>query len=645
MGLAGRRRPGGGGVLPKMSLPSLNFLIIGAGSRGTAYARAVNATTITDSHPVARIAAVAEPDPFKRAEFGRNFIWGGHGHGHGHGREGPRPGQEFSGWKEWIAWEDARRRRTTTKARAGDGEVDVERVDELGDAEAEAEVVITGVFVCTLDDSHAEILRALAHLQLHVLCEKPLALSLEDCLSIRDAYTTSESNQLPHDDHHHHHNNNHHPDGGSHVQQPQQQQQKIFSIGHVLRYSPHNTLLRRLLLQDRVIGDVVSLEHTEPIGWWHFTHSYVRGNWRHTTPQGVGTLLTKSCHDIDFIMWLLSSPADPTDALATPHLPSAISSTGSLTHFRRARKPQQAGAATNCTACALGEQGCAFSAKKIYRDRWLRGQRHTGWPLNIVVPEIEDIVSSSSGGGGGGGWEAAESALIDRLAEDYDATDRDDVAAKRVKDRSWYGRCVYESDNDVVDDQTVTITWDEEEAAGERRQQADGTGNTTTRVPKTALFHLSFATQAQCDRRGRIYGSRGEISYDSKRIRVYTFADDGVVEHVLPDPRSDVESNHGGGDVGLARSFVDAVRAVDAGEMDAPAAQRRFVGGDLDEMVRSHAVVFAAEEARIRGKTVRFRDWWAWKQIQIQSQSPRRMQTQAKGPLGHLDLCEGRLPN
>jgi predicted dehydrogenase len=50
----------------------------------------------------------------------------------------------------------------------------------------------------------------------------------------------------------------------------------IFGIGHVLRYSPLNVMLRKLVREDKVIGDVVSLEHTEPIGWWHMTHSFVR---------------------------------------------------------------------------------------------------------------------------------------------------------------------------------------------------------------------------------------------------------------------------------------------------------------------------------------------------------------------------------
>ncbi len=570
----------------------LNFLVIGAGSRGTAYARAVAITSsfdsAADSSASARIAAVAEPDPFKRAAFGRKFIWGTRNDAHAH----PRQGEEFRDWREWIAWENARRANADPSA-ASNHPVGVS--DDV-----DGDVVISGVFVCTLDESHAEILRALAHLNLHVLCEKPLALSLEDCLSIQAAYGTHQfSTTAPIT------NGNKTEDEAGKTPQ-----QKIFSIGHVLRYSPHNTLLRRLLLHDRAIGDVISLEHTEPVGWWHFAHSYVRGNWRHETAEGVGTLLTKSCHDVDFILWLLCSPTDATDRHTTPHLPSTITSTGALSHFRPARKPSAAGIATNCLSCPLGESGCAFSAKKIYRDRWLRDAHDTGWPLKIVVPEIEDLVSSS-------GWDAAEEALMQKLGEDYDGTDATEMAVKRVKERSWYGRCVYESDNNVVDDQTVTISWDEE-VEHPAPSPSFPIKKHPTHNPKTAIFHLAFATHAQCERRGRIYGSAGELAYDSKRISVYTFSDDKTIEHVLPPPSFKEEKSHGGGDLGLARSFVRAVGAVESGEMGSREAQARFVGGDLEEMVRSHAVVFAAEEARRGRGVVRFREWLGRKEEEMQ---------------------------
>lgn len=186
----------------------LRFLVIGAGSRGNAYAEAV-----TTSIGGAVIHAVAEPHTFKREEFGKAFIWGPKGQS--------SDGQSFADWKEWLKWELARRQEGSSN---GDGRVGVH-----------------GVFICTLDETHVEIIRAIAPLQLHILCEKPLALSLNDCLA---AYHALHRQPTP----------------------------RVFSIGHVLRYSPHNVLLRDLVLSKRIIGDVVSLEHCEPVGWWHFSH-------------------------------------------------------------------------------------------------------------------------------------------------------------------------------------------------------------------------------------------------------------------------------------------------------------------------------------------------------------------------------------
>ncbi len=44
------------------------------------------------------------------------------------------------------------------------------------------------------------------------------------------------------------------------------------------------------------------------------------------------------------------------------------------------------------------------------------------------------------------------------LAENYDKGTPDVDIARR----NWFGRCVYESDNDVCDEQVVTITWDDD---------------------------------------------------------------------------------------------------------------------------------------------------------------------------------------
>lgn len=189
------------------------LLIIGAGARGNTYASAVSGSTNGS------IEAVAEPIRYKREALGQKYIWG---------LGQPSEGQSFGDWKEYVQYEQERRRREEAGVLVPPG--------------------VDAVFVCTLDETHVEIIVGLSTLDLHVMSEKPLATTLDGCLKIYRSLQPAQG-ETP---------------------------KRIFSIGHVLRYSPHNILLRKLLLEDGVIGDVISIEHTEPVGWWHFSHSYVR---------------------------------------------------------------------------------------------------------------------------------------------------------------------------------------------------------------------------------------------------------------------------------------------------------------------------------------------------------------------------------
>ena len=195
-------------------------LVIGAGSRGTAYAEAVlHGTNAT-------IAAVCEPIKSKRESFGKRFIWTS--------KQPKQSGQHFIDWRQWVQYEERRRK------------------DEVEGKQSEPG--IDAVFVCVLDEMHEEVVCGIAHLGVHICCEKPLSTRLESCVKMYKALNDAKTNSVA--------------EG--------RKRDPIFGICHVLRYSPHNMLLRHLVREKEVVGDILSIEHCEPVGWWHFSHSYVR---------------------------------------------------------------------------------------------------------------------------------------------------------------------------------------------------------------------------------------------------------------------------------------------------------------------------------------------------------------------------------
>ena len=60
-----------------------------------------------------------------------------------------------------------------------------------------------------------------------------------------------------------------------------------------------------------------------------------------------------------------------------------------------------------------------------------------------------------------------------------------------------------------------------------------------------------------------------------------------------------INGGHGGGDSGIVRSFVQFV----AGEYEGKSIT------DIDTSIESHLIAFAAEEARLTGKTINIREF------------------------------------
>ena len=123
----------------------------------------------------------------------------------------------------------------------------------------------------------------------------------------------------------------------------------MFAVCHVLRYTAYTTKVKEIVTSGR-LGEIVSLQHLEPVGYWHQAHSFVRGNWRNEAESSF-MLLAKSCHDLDWIRHIMGSAARRSR-------PSAACCTSG-------RRTCRSGAADRCLDCAV-EPTCPYSAPKIY---------------------------------------------------------------------------------------------------------------------------------------------------------------------------------------------------------------------------------------------------------------------------------------
>jgi predicted dehydrogenase len=251
------------------------------------------------------------------------------------------------------------------------------------------------VIIATQDRMHTGPAIAFAKLGYHVLLEKPMAPTPAECRAIVDTVKAAGI---------------------------------LFGVCHVMRYTRYTQRLKALV-ESGAIGDLVNIQHLEPVGFWHQAHSFVRGNWGNEAASGP-MLLTKSCHDMDWLSYIMGVRCE------------SLSSFGTLKHFRKEAQPQ--GASDRCLDCAV-EATCPYSAKRIYLTALARG--HNGWPVDVLTPVV------------------TQETVLEALRT------------------GPYGRCVYAADNDVVDNQVVAMQF-----AGGRTASFTMTAFTRMRDRETRLF-------------------------------------------------------------------------------------------------------------------------------------------------------------
>jgi len=283
-------------------------------------------------------------------------------------------------------------------------------------------------------------------------------------------------------------------------------------VCHVLRYTPFYSMVKRIIDSGK-LGEVVTVHASENVGYYHQAHSFVRGPWRNKA-QSSPMILAKCCHDMDILRYLIGEKC------------LSVNSYGGLYYFNEAHAPK--GAAKYCSDCP--HMDCIYRAQSIYLSE--EGRYFSSY---FTTKEKTD-----------------ENILFDLAKSQYD-------------------RCVYQTDNDVVDHQ-VTIM-----------QFENG---------KTAC-HTMTAFSKEIYRDLKVHGTKAELVgvVENNAIEMRYFG--GAVEKIAVDISAANVGGHMGGDYFMMNSLYAALN----GE---PAEGITY----LDVSIDSHLMSFAAEESRVHGGTV-----------------------------------------
>lgn len=280
-------------------------------------------------------------------------------------------------------------------------------------------------------------------------------------------------------------------------------------VCHVLRYTPFYSTVKKYIDSGK-LGEVVTIHASESVGYYHQAHSFVRGPWKNSK-ESSPMILAKCCHDMDIIRYLMGEEC------------ISVSSYGGLFHFKNDNAPKNS--TEYCHDCPVKD--CVYKAQMIYTSN-----EGIGFAQYFTMREL-----------------TKENVLEDLVGTDYD-------------------KCVYKSNNDVVDHQVTIMNF------------ANG---------KTAC-HTMTAFSRQIYRDLKVHGTKAELVgvIEDNTFEVRYFG--GEVEKVKVDISRANVGGHMGGDFYMMESLYKTLNGEKADGITF-----------LDVSIDSHLMSFGAERSRLLG--------------------------------------------
>ncbi len=195
------------------------------------------------------------------------------------------------------------------------------------------------VIICTPDFAHVEPSVLALKQKIHVLCEKPMSTTLEDCDKIIEAAKKSSA---------------------------------IFYLGFNLRHGPVHATVHEVITSGR-LGKITTIEANE---YYYGGKTYFR-RWNRFQKFGGGLWITKACHDFDLLNWMAG--ADPASVYAT----------ASLSHYKA--NPQ---GAEQCRHCQIQHECPDFfdvfttqpsEWEQVWKEVRMTTEKNGGEPADLCL--------------------------------------------------------------------------------------------------------------------------------------------------------------------------------------------------------------------------------------------------------------------
>ncbi len=407
-------------------MSKVKLALVGAGDRGFH----CYAPYVTENPWKAEFTAVAEKNPEKRKLFGDEF----------HIPESCR----FEDWNELL------------------------NGPKIADA----------ILICTSDTLHYEPAMRAMEKGYHILLEKPMSTTLEECLKLFNAANSYD---------------------------------RMCILCFVLRYTEFFSTIKQILDSGK-IGKVNSIVHQENIPLIDQVHAFTRGIFS-KEKIACPIIISHCCHDLDLISWFAGAQC------------TKVSSFGNVTYFNEQNAPKDA--PLRCLDGCPHSETCNYYAPNYYLTEDI------SWPTSTICTDM-----------------SFESRL-------------------KALEEGPYGRCVFHCDNDVADNQTVIMEFENGVTANFSLQPFSGKNGRTL----------------------KIMGTEGALTADMDHNTIELFDLRTQRKEIMNIKPS--KYKYGGGDHGIMEYFVSEVAKGSQGGITS-----------LDSSIEAHLIAFAAEKSRKEGIVV-----------------------------------------